>query len=76
MAIGHLSVKVGKPGKAGPHAAYIAREGRYADRLDKGERLEAKEAGNMPAWAQINPLGVLASRRPARTRQRHHLPGI
>lgn len=56
MAIGHLSVKVGKPGKAGPHAAYIAREGRYADRLDKGERLEAKEAGNMPAWAQINPL--------------------
>lgn len=30
MAIGRLSMKVGKAGKAGPHAAYIAREGKYA----------------------------------------------
>lgn len=56
MAISHLSVKVGAAGKAAPHAAYIARVGKYAGRLDKGERLEAKEAGNLPAWAQANPL--------------------
>jgi len=55
MAISHLSVKVGSTGKAGPHAAYVARDGKYADRLEKGERLEATEAGNMPAWAQANP---------------------
>ncbi len=56
MAIGRLSMKVGKAGKAGPHAAYIAREGQYANRLERGERLEATEADNMPAWAQSNPL--------------------
>ena len=55
MAISHLSVKVGPAGKAGPHAAYIAREGKYAARLEKGERLDAKESGNLPAWAQANP---------------------
>lgn len=55
MAIGRLSMKVGKAGKAGPHAAYIAREGQYADRLERGEKLEATEADNMPAWAQSNP---------------------
>jgi hypothetical protein len=48
--------KAGKAGKAGPHAAYIAREGQYANRLERGEKLEATEAGNMPAWAQSNPL--------------------
>lgn len=56
MAIARLSMKVGKAGKAGPHAAYIAREGQYANRLERGERLEATEAGNMPASAQSNPL--------------------
>ena len=56
MAIGRLSMKVGKAGKAGPHAAYIAREGQYASRLERGEKLDATEAGNMPAWAQSNPL--------------------
>ncbi|MNJ35052.1 Mobilization protein A [compost metagenome] len=55
MAIGRLSMKVGKAGKAGPHAAYIAREGQYANRLDKGERLEATEVGNMPTWAEGQP---------------------
>ena len=55
MAIGRLSMKVGKAGKAAPHAAYIAREGQYANRLERNERLEATEAGNMPAWAQFNP---------------------
>lgn len=48
-------MKVGKAGKAGPHAAYIAREGQYANRLERGERLEATESGNMPAWAEGQP---------------------
>jgi hypothetical protein len=56
MAISHLSVKVGAAGKAGPHAAYIARDGRYAGRLERGEKLEATGAGNLPAWAQANQL--------------------
>lgn len=55
MAIGRLSMKVGKAGKAGPHAAYIAREGQYESRLEKGERLEATESGNMPNWAKDQP---------------------
>ena len=55
MAIGRLSVKVGKAGKAGPHAAYISREGQYAQCLERGEKLEATEAGNMPAWATGQP---------------------
>lgn len=55
MAIGRLCMKVGKAGKAGPHAAYIAREGKYAARLDRNEKLEAKESGNMPTWAQHSP---------------------
>lgn len=55
MAIGRLCVKVGKAGKAGVHAEYIARHGRYANRVERGEKLEATEAGNMPAWAAHNP---------------------
>lgn len=55
MAIARLSMKVGKAGKAAPHAAYIAREGKFAERLERGERLAATEAGNMPAWAQAQP---------------------
>jgi hypothetical protein len=55
MAIARLSAKVGKAGKAAPHADYIAREGAYARRLDKGEALEATESGNMPRWAETNP---------------------
>ncbi|MGC9237939.1 MAG: MobA/MobL family protein, partial [Thiomonas sp.] len=56
MAIARLSVKVGKAGKAAAHAAYIAREGRYTSRLERGEKLEAAESGNMPAWARENPV--------------------
>ncbi len=55
MAIGRLSVKVGKVGKAAPHAAYIAREAPYAHRLHAGERLEATATGNLPAWAAHHP---------------------
>ena len=54
MAIGRLSMKTGKAGRAGPHAAYIAREGQYARYLERGEKLEACEAGNLPPWAQAD----------------------
>lgn len=56
MATAHLSVKVGKVGKGTPHAEYIARLGKYAKRLERGERLEFSESGNMPAWAKKSPL--------------------
>lgn len=55
VAIGRLRMKVAGAGKAGPHASYIFREGHYA-RDEKLERLDAKEAGNMPAWAQADPV--------------------
>jgi len=51
MAVYHLSVKTGSPGKGGPHAEYILREGEYADRED----FVAAESGNMPAWAEHDP---------------------
>ena len=54
MAIPRLSMKVGKPGAAGAHAAYISRQGEYANRLERGEKLEATEDGNMPRWAMHN----------------------
>jgi hypothetical protein len=49
-------MKVGKAGRACPHAAYIVREGQYARHLSRGEKLEACEAGNLPAWAEHDPL--------------------
>lgn len=55
MAIARLSMKAGMKGRGADHAAYIAREGRFANRLEKGEKLEATESGNMPAWATGNP---------------------
>lgn len=51
MAVYHLSLKTGAPGKGGPHAEYILREGKYADRED----FVASESGNMPAWAEHDP---------------------
>lgn len=56
MALSRLSMKIGHAGKAAPHAAYIARLGPYANRLRRGEPLEALEWGNLPAWAQHEPL--------------------
>ncbi|CAO94799.1 mobilization protein MobA [Erwinia tasmaniensis] len=53
MASYHLSVKTGGKGSASPHAAYIAREGKYA--REKDSDLEHKESGNMPAWAAHKP---------------------
>ncbi|HDX6444023.1 TPA: MobA/MobL family protein [Escherichia coli] len=55
MAIGRLSMKVGKAGKASAHSSYISRTGEYAKYTERGEKLEASEAGNMPAWAEKNP---------------------
>ncbi|WP_241569615.1 MobA/MobL family protein [Rosenbergiella collisarenosi] len=55
MAIARLSMKAGMKGRGADHAAYIAREGRFANRLEQGEKLEATESGNMPAWATGNP---------------------
>ena len=55
MAIGRLSVGVGKKGKASPHALYIAREGKYQKPSTHAEKLENKGHGNMPKWAEHNP---------------------
>lgn len=55
MAVGRLSVVVGVKGKAGPHAQYIAREGKYAKHNDGLEKLEGTGHGNMPEWAQADP---------------------
>lgn len=55
MAIGRLSVSVGVKGKGGPHAQYIAREGKYAKYNDGLEKLEGTGYGNMPKWAQTDP---------------------
>ncbi len=54
MASYHCSVKVGGKGQASSHAAYIAREGHYAER-DGYEDLEATGHGNLPAWAKGEP---------------------
>ncbi|CAG1005263.1 partial Mobilization protein A, partial [Methylophilaceae bacterium] len=54
MATYHLTVKAGQRGKAKPHADYIAREGKYSGST-RYEDLEAKQYGNMPAWAEHNP---------------------
>lgn len=43
MAIGRLSVKVGKKGKASKHAQYIFREGKYKKPNDSLEQLEHTE---------------------------------
>ncbi len=54
MATYHLSARIGQKGKAQPHAAYIAREGKYSGST-RYEDLEAKAYGNMPTWAEHNP---------------------
>lgn len=55
MAVGRLSVVVGKKGKASPHAQYIAREGKYAKHNSDLEKLEHTGNGNMPDWAKHDP---------------------
>ena len=54
MSTYHCSVKHGSHGtgaSAGAKAAYICREGKYADKPD----LAYSASGNMPEWAQENP---------------------
>lgn len=55
MAVARLSVGTGTKGKAGPHAQYIAREGKYAKPSDNLEKLEFTGSGNMPKWAEQEP---------------------
>lgn len=59
MAIRHLTVKVGKIGKAAAHAAYIGRSGKYARQPD--DDLVATGSGNMPSWAIDNPADFWAA---------------
>jgi len=54
MASYHLSVRVGAKVKAGGHADYIAREGKYRQGA-RYEDLESSGHGNMPRWAEHNP---------------------
>ena len=54
MASYHCSVKVGGKGKARGHAAYIARDGYYAERGGY-EDLEATGYGNLPSWTEGEP---------------------
>ena len=60
MASYHCTVKVGGKGKAGAHAAYIAREGKYSGKA-RYEDLEATAHGNMPGWAVHNPAHFWAA---------------
>ena len=54
MAIARLSVKTGSVGKALGHAEYIDRDRKY-DKNGNND-LEYSEYGNMPSWAEHNPL--------------------
>ena len=53
MASYHLTAKIGAKGKAAPHSAYIARDGKYSGN-ERYEDIEATGYGNMPAWAAHN----------------------
>ena len=55
MASYHCTVKVGGKGKAASHSAYISREGKYSGR-ERYEDLESTAYGNMPKWAERNPM--------------------
>ena len=57
MAIARLSVKVGKVGKAAPHAEYIDRDEEKKLKQEQAETdLEHSAYGNMPKWAEHNPI--------------------
>ncbi len=60
MASYHLTARIGAKGKAGSHAEYISREGKYKGR-ERYEDLEATGAGNMPKWADQNPAHFWAA---------------
>lgn len=52
MAIGMMSVRVGRKGKALPHCQYIAKLDKFAKDSDQ---VVAHSYGNMPDWAKDNP---------------------
>ena len=57
MAIARLSVKVGKAGKAAPHAEYIDRDEEKKKKEEQAKTdLEHSAYGNMPKWAEHNPI--------------------
>ena len=57
MAIARLSVKVGKAGKAAPHAEYIDRDEEKKLKQEQAETdLEHSDYGIMPKWAEHNPI--------------------
>lgn len=52
MAIGRISIKSGKKGKALPHFNYICGIGKYKNKTDEILYVEHK---NLPTWAKNNP---------------------
>ena len=57
MASYHCSVKVGAKGSGGSHSEYISREGKYSKgNARRYEDLDSTGYGNMPAWAEHNPV--------------------
>ena len=62
MAIARLSVKVGKAGKAAPHAEYIDRDEEKKKKEEQAKTdLEHSDYGNMPKWAEHNPINFWQS---------------
>jgi len=52
MAIYHLHLNYGSKGKGAPHASYIAAAGKY----ERKGGVVLVESGNMPTWAQSDPV--------------------
>ncbi len=57
MATFHYRIKSGRKGYAARHAAYIVRQGYYSRRED----LLWSACGNLPDWAEGNPMQLFAS---------------
>lgn len=55
MAIGRISIKTGSKGKGQSHANYILRQDKYKTHASKSEKLEHKDWGNLPEWANNDP---------------------
>ena len=55
MAVGRISVKTGSKGKGQSHANYILRQDKYKTHASKSEKLEHKDWGNLPEWANNDP---------------------
>lgn len=62
MASYHCSVKVGVKGSGASHSEYISREGKYSKGNERRyEDLDSTGYGNMPAWAEHNPVHFWAA---------------